>query len=316
MHISQTEQTERKGFTLIELLVVIAIIAILAALLMPVLTSARESAYRVSCLNNLKEIGVGCITYAGDNNDTLPVCDWPVGVAPWETSQACRVQSIPSTTIVQGPYDFGLLFFDDLVRNPQTFYCPAVPEGNDNYEYAYNTYVGPNYPWPAIPPSYANPSKSSNPYVRCGYFYYPQVKQTQVVSDTYGQFTLPALIYADNGAGISITFSPPNGTPNTVTKEPNLVKYTSALNPAKAMSVDALKTWAEIPHTYRSNPYGVNVLFGDGHCNFCGVSANSKVGSFLPFDPQFWYPGNPNPPNMGPGEDTDAFRIIMNGFQP
>src|SRR5438067_5956345 len=65
--------TKRRGFTLIELLVVIAIIAILAAILFPVFAQARESARKISCLSNMKQLALGWLMYSQDYDEAYPM---------------------------------------------------------------------------------------------------------------------------------------------------------------------------------------------------------------------------------------------------
>jgi prepilin-type N-terminal cleavage/methylation domain-containing protein/prepilin-type processing-associated H-X9-DG protein len=88
-------QPQHQAFTLIELLVVITIIAILASLLLPAISMARQSAQDLSCKNNLRQLGLASLAYAGDHHGYLPGYDWGpnyVSRFHWPASLASYVE--------------------------------------------------------------------------------------------------------------------------------------------------------------------------------------------------------------------------------
>jgi len=105
-----------RAFTLIELLVVIAIIAILAALLLPALAAAKQKANRISCLNNLRQLGFLMQLYTDDNHDVFP------------PHRDMLANNNPSAGINPENDWWGVYIFPNSGNNTNTtvFHCPAI----------------------------------------------------------------------------------------------------------------------------------------------------------------------------------------------
>ena len=115
---------KQKAFTLIELLVVIAIIAILAAMLLPALSKAKQSGYRVVDLNNLKQFGVAMNLVASDNSDVMPWANWLSGE---ETSPAPQGWLYTRDLAATGPAQFTVQTgsFWPVLANSKMYFCPS-----------------------------------------------------------------------------------------------------------------------------------------------------------------------------------------------
>jgi len=182
-----------KAFTLIELLVVIAIIAILAALLMPALERARNSAQQIACLANQRQIYLAAVMFTTDHDDMLSPGTEKSDPAIWLNDVNWGPASVGSAGT---PFDWCTSFLEDyigarvngkhLASSESLLYCPGgyrIGRGADNESFYYSTGVTQvDYHLAGLSPTTSNDNINS----RVGYTIYGTSRFWRTRTDSLG----------------------------------------------------------------------------------------------------------------------------------
>jgi prepilin-type N-terminal cleavage/methylation domain-containing protein len=255
----------RRAFTLVELLVVIAIIGVLVALLLPAVQAAREAARRVSCLNNVMQVGLSMHSYefhhetlpAGVTNPDGPIRNEPQGV---HVSWIVKVLPYVEQNALYRKFDQTAGAYADVnapLRAAQirALQCPSygMPPTNEAESIAYSNYAGCHHDREA-------PIDKDNHGLL---FLNSQVRFSQIYDGSSQTLLVGEVINSPQGLGWA------SGTRATLRNTSAIEVGRSYLGQAQEKSDEKEKTGSLFVGGFGSHhPAGINVALADGSVKF------------------------------------------------